>query len=196
MPTEGIFARVIAGGEIRVGDAIEHERRPLTVQILTLSDRAYNGIYEDKAGPAVEQALRTHFKESNWLLQIATKVLPDEPDLLREALQDALGRGTDIIISTGGTGIGPRDITPDVIRPLLDREIPGIMEVIRSTYAQTIPQAALSRSLAGVAGESLLYALPGSPRAVDDYMREILKTLQHALMMLWGIDAHQQAPSS
>lgn len=194
MPTEGIFTRVLRGGDIRSGDAIEHLPRPLRCLVLTLSDRAFRGTYADQGGPAVEQALRTHFAGSRWLLEVSRTVLPDEADGLREALRDALQRGTDVIITTGGTGIGPRDITPDVVRPLLDKELPGIMEVIRTTSAQALPQAALSRSLAGVAGSTLVYALPGSPRAVAEYMREILKTLQHALLMLWGIDAHQQAP--
>lgn len=194
MPAEGIFARVIKGGEIRPGDAVGHVRRPLTFLVLTLSDRAFRGIYEDQAGPAVEQALRTHFVGSRWHVEIARTVLPDDADRLRQAIRDALRRGTDVIVTTGGTGIGPRDITPDVVRPLLDKEMPGIMEVVRTRCAQTLPQAALSRSLAGVAGSTLVYALPGSPRAVDDYVQEILKTLQHALMMLWGIDVHQQVP--
>jgi molybdenum cofactor synthesis domain-containing protein len=194
MPTEGIFARVIKGGEIRVGDALEVVRRPLTLLVVTLSDRAFRGVYEDKGGPAVEQALRTHFAGSRWLLEIARVVLPDDAESLRQTLQDALRRDTDVIITTGGTGIGPRDITPDVVRPLLDKELPGIMEVIRTQCALTLPLAALSRSLAGVAGSTLVYTLPGSPRAVDDYMQVILKTLQHALMMLWNIDVHQELP--
>lgn len=194
MPTEGIFARVIQGGELCPGDAIEHLPRPLTFLVVTLSDRAFRGVYEDQAGPAVEQALRVHFEGSRWHLEVTRTVLPDEPDRLREALRDALRRGTDVIITTGGTGIGPRDLTPDVVRPFLDKELPGIMEVIRTKHAQALPQAALSRSLAGVAGSTLIYALPGSPRAVVDYLQEILKTLQHALMMLWNIDVHQQIP--
>jgi molybdenum cofactor synthesis domain-containing protein len=121
-------------------------------------------------------------------------VLPDEPERLRAEVQAALARGTDVIVTTGGTGIGPRDRTPETLRPLLDREIPGIMEVIRMRSAEALPQAALSRSVAGVIGTTLVYALPGSERAVQEYLAEILKTLQHALMMLWGIDVHQQAP--
>jgi molybdenum cofactor synthesis domain-containing protein len=197
MPTEGIFARVLRGGEIRAGDSIEHRRRPLTCLVLTLSDRAFRGTYADQAGPAVEQALQTHFAGSRWGLEITRTVLPDDAELLRAALQGALDGGTDVIITTGGTGIGPRDITPEVVRPLLTKELPGIMEVVRTRHAQALPQAALSRAMAGVAGTTtLVYALPGSPRAVGDYMQEILKTLEHALLMLWGIDAHQQAPEA
>ncbi len=93
----------------------------------------------------------------------------------------------DFIFTTGGTGIGPRDITPDVIRPLLDREIPGIMDHIRIKYGTALPQALLSRSVAGVIAKTQVYALPGSPKAVEEYLAEILKILIHATLMVHGL---------
>ena len=102
----------------------------------------------------------------------------------------ASGNDFDIIFTTGGTGIGPRDITPEVVKPLLDKEIPGIMESIRIKYGMEKPNALLSRSIAGVMKKSLIYTLPGSVRAVNDYMSEILKTLEHLIYMQRGIDAH------
>ena len=95
-----------------------------------------------------------------------------------------------IIFTTGGTGIGPRDITTDTVRPMLSKEIPGIMEFIRVKYGMEKPNALLSRSLAGIIGKSLIYTLPGSVKAVDEYIDEILKTIDHTVMMQYGIDKH------
>jgi molybdenum cofactor synthesis domain-containing protein len=116
--------------------------------------------------------------------------LPDDPAQLRAAIQAAVAGQSDILFTTGGTGIGPRDITPDVVRPLLTREIPGIMEYIRVKSGASIPYALLSRSVAGLIGSTLVYALPGSEKAVQQYLDEILKTLEHSLRMLSGIDLH------
>ena len=94
------------------------------------------------------------------------------------------------MITTGGTGIGPRDFTPDVVQSMLDKEIPGLMELIRMKYGQEKPAALLSRSVAGVMGKSLVFTLPGSVRAVSEYMSEILRSLNHMIFMLNGIDLH------
>jgi len=95
-----------------------------------------------------------------------------------------------VIVTTGGTGIGPRDITPEVVTALCQKQIPGIMEHIRAKFGAANPNALLSRSVAGVAGRSQIYALPGSVRAVEEYLGEILKTLEHVLCMLHGLDVH------
>jgi molybdenum cofactor synthesis domain-containing protein len=108
-----------------------------------------------------------------------------------DTLNTCIGSGADILFTTGGTGIGPRDITPEVVRPMLDKEIPGIMEMIRVKYGMMMPNALLSRSFAGTLSNGLIYALPGNPKAVSEYMTEILPTLEHSLMMLHGIDKHK-----
>ena len=95
-----------------------------------------------------------------------------------------------MIFTTGGTGIGPRDFTPEVVKTVMDKEIPGIMELIRIKYGQEKPNALLSRGVAGVMGNSLIYSLPGSVKAVNEYMSEITKTLQHLIFMLFGLDVH------
>jgi molybdopterin adenylyltransferase len=95
-----------------------------------------------------------------------------------------------VIIATGGTGPGPRDITPETAAALCDKLIPGIMENIRMKFGSAQPNALLSRSIAGVAGSTQIYTLPGSVRAVEEYMGEILKTLERAIFMLHGLDAH------
>jgi len=107
-------------------------------------------------------------------------------DLLHKAKEEL----DDLVITTGGTGIGPRDFTPDVVRTQLDKEIPGVMEVIRAKYGSGKPAALLSRSVAGVMGKSLVFTLPGSVKAVNEYMAEITGTLLHMIHMLHGLDIH------
>ena len=97
---------------------------------------------------------------------------------------------TDVVVTTGGTGIGPRDITPDVVAGECDRLIPGIMEHIRMTYGSENPAALLSRSVVGVCGETAIYCLPGNVKAVEEYMSEIVKSLEHLILMIQGVDAH------
>jgi len=94
------------------------------------------------------------------------------------------------MITTGGTGIGQRDITVETVKPLLDKEIPGIMEAIRIKYGSQKPNALLSRGVAGLMNNTLVYTLPGSVKAVNEYMTEILKTLEHLIYMREGLDAH------
>jgi len=116
-------------------------------------------------------------------------LIPDDPGKLDELVKSA-SDDCDLIFTTGGTGIGPRDITVEVVRPLLSKEIPGIMEYIRVKYGTEKPNALLSRGIAGITGKSLIYTLPGSVKAVDEYMSEILRTVKHTLLMLHGIDSH------
>ena len=157
--------------------------------IITLSDRAFRGEYDDLSGPGVRQKLEEFAGTAGWRFTVEMTLLPDDPEKLRDLVTGASDR-YDLIFTTGGTGIGPRDFTVDVIKPLLVKEIPGIMDFIRIKYAYEKPNALLSRSVAGVAGKSLVYTLPGSVRAVEEYMTEILRTLEHTLLMLKGIDTH------
>lgn len=190
MPKQGLFARVIRPGLVRPGDAVTYHSRPLRIAIITASDRASAGVYEDRSGPAIQSRLEETFRASRWKLACELSVVPDEAGPLGERVRAALASGCDALFTTGGTGIGPRDITPEVVRPLLDKELPGIMERIRQQHAERLPAALLSRSIAGVAGTSLVYCLPGSPKAVTEYLDEILRSFEHALLMLWALDAH------
>jgi molybdopterin adenylyltransferase len=159
------------------------------VLIITLSDRACRGEYEDLSGPKIREILSGYFSSVNWEHNIILTLIPDEAHILRELLISA-GSIYNIIITTGGTGIGPRDITVETVTPLLTKEIPGIMEFIRIKYGVDKPNALLSRGVAGITGKSLIYTLPGSVRAVEEYMTEILKTLKHTVYMQYGIDTH------
>jgi molybdenum cofactor synthesis domain-containing protein len=161
----------------------------INVLIVTLSDRAHAGEYSDLSGPRIKEILTGFFREQNWSGEFNLTLIPDDATLLEGILSSA-GNVYQVIFTTGGTGIGPRDITVETVRPLLSKEIPGVMEYIRVKYGSEKPNALLSRGVAGVLGEALIYTLPGSVKAVDEYMAEILKTLKHTLEMKSGIDKH------
>ena len=190
MPRVGIFCRVKKEGTIKAGYAIEFIPKVYKAKVITLSDRASAGEYEDRSGPQIKEILDSYFKKLNVDYKIDSEIIPDDDRKLTEVLQKAKELKYDVIITTGGTGIGPRDITVETVQPMLDKEIPGIMEMIRLKYGIAKPNALLSRGVAGVLGESLIYTLPGSVKAVREYMEEIQKTLQHLMYMLHGIDAH------
>jgi len=114
------------------------------VLIVTLSDRASRGDYRDLSGPRAEERLTVFFALQNWKYSIERMVIPDEKDTLRSLIEES-ARNFDLIFTTGGTGIGPRDVTVDTIKPMLDKEIPGIMEYIRVRYGTEKPNALLSR---------------------------------------------------
>ena len=187
MPKAGVFARVIRGGAVRVGDPVAWRPRPLRIRILTLSDRVSAGVYEDLSGARIQELLEDFFKGKRWHPQFQRAVIPDEKKDLLARLRAWSQEGCEIVMTTGGTGIGPRDITPDVVAGFADRLIPGIMEQVRMKHAERIPAAVLSRSLAAVKGRTLIYCLPGSPKAVAEYIAEFAKSLEHALAMLHGI---------
>lgn len=163
----------------------------LEVLVITLSDRAHSGEYEDLSGPLVRDKLEAFFLGQGMKFNINLTIIPDDSSILKELIRSA-GSIYNIVITTGGTGIGPRDITIETVRPLLDKEIPGIMEYIRIKYGTQKPNALLSRGIAGITGNALIYTLPGSPRAVEEYMNEILQTLQHTILMQYGIDSHHK----
>ncbi|MFO7755841.1 MAG: molybdopterin-binding protein [Bacteroidales bacterium] len=159
--------------------------------VITLSDRAAEGEYDDLSGPEAEKMLKEYFSDISWSLETETVIIPDDRARLRQLLNE-YSQDNNIIITTGGTGIGPRDITVDVVKDLINIEIPGIMDHIRLKYGSEKPNALLSRSVAGIMGNCLVYTLPGSVKAVREYMTEILKTLQHTIYMQYGVDVHKK----
>lgn len=190
MPKEGIFARIIRNGELKAGDELRYYPKIVNIHIITLSDRASAGEYADKSGPQIKNLAENFFSKINRKTEFTTLLIPDNPESLTALIRNAISGGADVIITTGGTGIGLRDITPETIRPLLDKEIPGIMELIRVKYGTEKPAALLSRGIAGVSGKTLIYTLPGSVKAVTEYCNEILPTIEHSIYMLEGIDSH------
>jgi molybdopterin adenylyltransferase len=161
------------------------------VLVITLSDRAASGEYDDLSGPRIRERLELFFKDEKWVSDFTMKLIPDDSGMLRNLIMQA-AENTNLIFTTGGTGIGPRDITVETISPMLSKEIPGIMEFIRVKYGTDKPNALLSRGIAGITGRSLIYTLPGSLKAVDEYLDEIFKTLKHTIFMQYGIDTHQK----
>lgn len=190
MPKEGIFARVIRGGELKPGDEFFYQLKVFRFLVITLSDRASSGEYEDKSGPAIKEMIENHYKDKKRKIEITAQLIPDDSRQLKTLLQDAIKNNIDFVITTGGTGISPRDITVETVKSLIDKEIPGIMEMIRVKYGAEKPNALLSRGVAGLTGNTFVYTLPGSVKGVSEYMTEILKTLDHLVYMLNGLDAH------
>lgn len=190
MPIEGIFCRVLQGGELKLGESLTYIPKEIKISVITLSDRASKGIYEDKSGPFAEKFLTDFFTGGNRPVKIISHVISDDEKKLEQLILQSVNDNTDIIITTGGTGIGSRDITPDVVKKLMDKEIPGIMELIRYKYGSQKPNALISRSVAGTIRKSLIYTLPGSVKAVNEYLLEISKTLEHSLRMINDIDTH------
>jgi molybdopterin adenylyltransferase len=163
----------------------------IEILIITLSDRASRGEYEDLSGPQINTMVQEYFELLDFKYSVTGVIIPDDAEELKNILNIS-GKDYNIIFTTGGTGIGPRDITVDTIKPLLSIEIPGIMEFIRVKYGAEKPSALLSRGVAGIIGKSLIYTLPGSVKAVKEYMSEILKTLEHTIYMQYGIDTHKK----
>jgi molybdenum cofactor synthesis domain-containing protein len=190
MPKEGIFCRVVKGGVLKPGHQFDYVPHSINIRIITLSDRASAGEYEDLSGPEIETLLAAGFETTHWRVTCGRVLIPDDPEQLKQQIELATEQGIDVLFTTGGTGIGPRDITPDVVGPMLDREIPGVMEFIRMKHGERLPSALLSRSVAGTIGNSRIYTLPGSVKAVREYTEEILRTLPHSLLMLHGINSH------
>ncbi len=189
MPRVGIFCRVKNPGNLKPGNVFQFIPKHFRILIITLSDRASKGIYEDLSGPAIREQMEQLFSKNKKRFEVESIVIPDDAEQLHQYLQFGKTK-FDVILTTGGTGIGPKDCTVDVVKPMLEKEIPGIMEMIRMKYGIAKPNAYLSRGVAGVMGQSLVYTLPGSVRAVREYMSEITKTLDHLIYMKHGIDIH------
>jgi len=190
MPKEGLFTRVIHPGTVRAGDPVEHIAKTWKVLVITLSDRAFHGEYTDRSGPRAKEMIEVALSGLGWRFRTDSVLLPDDKEQLTERLIGAKTDGVDMIFTLGGTGIGIRDIAPETVAAVCDRIIPGIMEHIRIKFAGKHPSSLLSRSLAGIAGETIIYTLPGSVRAVEEYLGEILPALEHTMFMMHGVDVH------
>jgi molybdenum cofactor synthesis domain-containing protein len=150
---------------------------------LTVSNRAAAGVYEDRSGPVLAELLR----ETGC--QVDGPVVVPDGSPVEQALREAVEAGYDVVVSTGGTGVTPADLTPEMTRLVLDREIPGIAEAIRAAgVAAGVPAAALSRGVAGLAGTTLIVNLPGSTGGVRDGMAVLSGLLAHAVDQVHGGD--------
>lgn len=190
MPDEGVFCRVLQGGKLKAGDQLEYVPRTFRLKVITLSDRASGGFYTDRSGPLIMNEMEQWFDGRRLKYNATPVILPDDREAFSMELGNAVREKTDVIFTTGSTGLGSRDIAPDVVEQHLERQIPGIMELIRVKHGMVNPNAALSRSIAGLAGKTLIFVLPGSTRAIKEYMEEILKSLWHMILMVNDIDSH------
>ncbi|MCE1246548.1 MAG: molybdenum cofactor synthesis protein [Firmicutes bacterium] len=190
MPKKGFFCRVKTPGAIKPGDEMIYERRKLKAGVITLSDRAFNGVYPDLSGPLAGKMLTEFFTEKQWDVDVKYTLIPDEKTALEDTLKTHCRNGVNLIITAGSTGAGPRDIAPEVVADFCHKILPGVMDYVRITYGAKNPNALLSRSIAGVHGEVPVYAIPGSTKAVNEYMTEILKSAEHLLLTTRGLMLH------
>ena len=184
MPREGVFARVLQGGEIAVGDEItilaRTEKRPYTAAVITLSDKGAKGEREDVSGPTIAKRLT----DAGYVVE-EQLLLPDgEQPLKGELMRLCDQRQIDLILTTGGTGFTARDCTPEATKAVADRDVPGIAEAIRAHSMQITKRAMFSRGVSVIRKKSLIINLPGSPKAVSECMDAFLDTLPHGLDLL------------
>jgi molybdopterin adenylyltransferase len=152
----------------------------ITVGIITVSDRVFRGEYEDKSGPALKQ-----FCEKLGWQVAAQAVVPDEEALIGDKTLE-LTKTCSLVLLTGGTGIAERDVTPEAVRGIAHKELPGFSEVMRAKSFERFPHAILSRSLAAVVGKSLVICLPGSPKGAVECLEFVAAAVPHAIDLLHG----------
>jgi molybdenum cofactor synthesis domain-containing protein len=151
----------------------------ITFAVLTLSDKGSLGEREDLSGPAIAELLKGMAEMKHYA------ILPDDKDLIKERLLRYTGK-VDLILTTGGTGLSPRDVTPEATREVIEREIPGIAETMRAEGLKKTRYSMLSRAVAGVRDRTLIINLPGSPRAVKENLSVIMDILPHAIEKMKG----------
>ncbi len=160
---------------------------PLRAAVLTVSDSVFPGKRRDGSGPAVVELLQ----QNGWTV-VHTRVVADDMGVLAATLRELASQGLEAVITTGGTGVSPRDVTPEATRKVITREIPGLAEQMRREGVKSTPTAPLSRAVAGISGHTLIINLPGSPQGAVDSLKAILPILPHAAELLAGGSPHPE----
>ena len=184
MPKEGIFGVVRGNGELKVGDEIKNLGKDgYSVGIITLSDRASKGEYEDLTGPALEKYISENLKTSF----IRKEIIADDKDKLDITLKDFADiQNLDLIITNGSTGISPRDIAPDVTIEVIEKRLPGFEEVMRAESFKITVNSIVSRAVCGTRKNSLIINLPGSPKGAVENLGFIMPAIEHTIKKLQG----------
>lgn len=177
MPQEGIFARVLRGGAVAVGDSVSVVWR---AAVLTISDKGAAGLREDRSGPAV-----CALAEQHGYHVVETAVIPDDFDTITAKLRALCDADrADLILTTGGTGFAPRDVTPEATEAVITRRTPGIAEAMRAGSLAITPRAMLSRATAGIRAKVLIVNPPGSPKGATENLAFVVDSLGHGIALL------------
>jgi molybdopterin adenylyltransferase len=186
MPRQGVFAKVLEGGTLHVGDELvvvqQAGKRPYQAAVITLSDKGSHGERHDESGPA----LAAYLREAGYDV-VETLLLADEAGPLQQHLRRlADQRQVDLILTTGGTGLSPRDITPEATLAVADKQVPGISEALRAASLAITPRAMLSRGVSVIRKKTLIINFPGSTKACREYWAIVADVLPHGLDILRG----------
>jgi molybdenum cofactor synthesis domain-containing protein len=191
MPRSGLFAKALKGGALTQGMEVkilsEVPRATIQVAVLTVSDTCSSGDAVDTAGPAVAEMIETSLEARiSW-----SGIVADDIKELKEILKDLSQRNYDLILTVGGTGCAERDITPEVTKSLIEKEVPGLAEAMRAASIHVTPHAMLQRGICGILGSTLIVNLPGSRKAATENLQAILTALPHAVSLLRGNTVHE-----
>ena len=191
MPREGIFARVVEGGKVKPGDAVALLKSSLIrAAVLTVSDKGSRGERVDTSGDALEEALR-----ELGVADVERAIVPDERDLIAAELRRwADETAVNLVLTTGGTGMTSRDVTPEATLAVLERQAPGFAEAMRAGSLAVTPHAMLSRAVSGIRGATLIINMPGSPRACREQFAMIAAALPHGVEKLLDLGADCAPP--
>ena len=157
--------------------------------VVTVSDKGAAGEREDRSGTVVRELL-----EAAGLEVERSEVVPDEAEVVSGLMVELCDRGFDLIVTTGGTGVSPRDVTPEATRAVIDREIPGMAEAMRASSCRVTPHAMISRAVCGLRGATLIINLPGSPKGARENLEVVMPALPHALEVAGGLSSECAQP--